>query len=198
MGDQDHELVRQAARGDRAAQSMLWREHRSFVAVVLLGQKAPGVELEDLLQDVAVTFVRAIHRLADPASLRAWLRVVAINAARSAARRSTSPVRRTASLDGEPVDPSPDRQQNEQEVRRRLDLALAAVERLQPLYREPLLLKSVHGLSQKEIAALLGVPVTAIESRLARARRMVRAALARAGDECSRVAMRMQDGRDYT
>jgi RNA polymerase sigma-70 factor (ECF subfamily) len=52
--------------------------------------------------------------------------------------------------------------------------AMAAANRLPEEYREPLLLRCVRGMSYKQIADLMGVPVTTIETRLARARRMVR------------------------
>ena len=49
-----------------------------------------------------------------------------------------------------------------------------AAQRLQPDYREPLLLRCVRGMSYRQIADILDLPVTTIETRLARARRMIR------------------------
>ena len=40
--------------------------------------------------------------------------------------------------------------------------------------REPLLLRCVRGLSYQQISTILELPVTTIETRLARARRMLR------------------------
>ena len=51
---------------------------------------------------------------------------------------------------------------------------LELVQTLEPEYREPLILRAVRGLSYKHIAEVLGVPVTTIETRLVRARRMLR------------------------
>jgi len=51
---------------------------------------------------------------------------------------------------------------------------LALLERLPPLYAEPLLLQATQGLSQRQIAELLDVPETTVETRLARGRRMLR------------------------
>ena len=61
--------------------------------------------------------------------------------------------------------------------RERLERTLEVIESFPPSYREPLLLKSVHGWTQRRIASTLGIPVTAVESRLARARRMLRTEL---------------------
>ena len=48
-------------------------------------------------------------------------------------------------------------------------------------YSEPLLLRAVRGLSQREIAETLQLPETTVETRLARARRMLRDELDREG-----------------
>ena len=57
-----------------------------------------------------------------------------------------------------------------EEGRRLLELA----HRLHPDYREPLLLKCVRGMRYKQIADVLGLPVTTVETRITRARRMLR------------------------
>src|SRR5205085_1176651 len=57
-----------------------------WVAAILLAHKPRDLELDDLLQDVAMTFVRTISTLRDGAVLRPWLRTVAINAARATGR----------------------------------------------------------------------------------------------------------------
>jgi len=51
---------------------------------------------------------------------------------------------------------------------------------LPPEYREPLLLRCVRALTYQQISEILDLPVTTIETRLARARRMLRAEI---GDE---------------
>jgi RNA polymerase sigma-70 factor (ECF subfamily) len=54
---------------------------------------------------------------------------------------------------------------------------LAAIEALPALYREPFVLRHVSGLSYKEIAEVMAMPVDSIETRLVRARRLLREAL---------------------
>jgi len=185
----DHNLVDRAVAGDRTALSELWRQHRSWLATVLLGNLPAGIDLEDLMQDVAVRVVGEIHRLKRPAALRAWLRVVALNAARSAARRQAVGRGRARSLEAdapELADPSHDVRGRNGEVRQHLQRVMRVLAGFHPDYREPLLLKSVHGWTQKRIAATLGLPETAVESRLARARRMLRQELADRNPEADR------------
>jgi RNA polymerase sigma-70 factor (ECF subfamily) len=52
-----------------------------------------------------------------------------------------------------------------------------ALDRLPPEYREVIVLREIEGLSYKEIAAIVGVPVGTVMSRLARARRRLAGAL---------------------
>src|ERR1044071_9877896 len=87
-GSQSHGSVAAAIRGDADAVRDLWIENRRWVAAVLLAHKPRETDLEDLLQDVAMTFVRTIGRLRDEAMLRPWLRTVAINAARASGRNT--------------------------------------------------------------------------------------------------------------
>jgi RNA polymerase sigma-70 factor (ECF subfamily) len=176
-------LVAAAIRGDADAVRALWQEHRRWVAAVILAHKPRETELEDLLQDVAMTFVRTISRLRDEAMLRPWLRTVAVNAARAAGRDTRRKRERmgwklggTDEAESGPAAPvdrgrEPDEATLRREDARRL-MALAT--RLPEGYREPLLLKCIKGLSYREIGEMLGLPETTIETRIARGRKMLR------------------------
>lgn len=175
----------QAMTGDAEALSLLWREHRRWVAAILLAHLPGGVDLEDLLQDVAVAFLSQLPKLRDPTAFRPWLRAVAANTARTAGRRRAVQNRvlephGLGELD--PVDPRPARQRQHDDAQERLDTALAVLQRLPADYQEPMWLRAVQGLSQQQIADTLGLPVTTIETRLARGRRMLRQALHGAGE----------------
>jgi RNA polymerase sigma-70 factor (ECF subfamily) len=160
---------------------MIWETNRRWLAAAILAHKPRSADLEDLLQDVAVKIVRRIGEVRDPATLRPWMRAIAINAARTAGRTRTRRMRLVRPVDADPdtatardAGPTPaaaaEGSMHAEEARR----AMAAANRLPEEYREPLLLRCVRGMSYKQIADLMGVPVTTIETRLARARRMVR------------------------
>ena len=53
---------------------------------------------------------------------------------------------------------------------------LRRLARLPEAYREPLLLRAVKGLRSKQIAELLEIPPATVDTRIARARRMLRQA----------------------
>ncbi len=173
----DNEIVRKAQEGDAPALAFLWRRHRRWLAAVLLAHAPRESDLEDLLQDVAVALIEKVAELRDPARLRPWLRTVAVNVARLAGRKSVRRRRIMRSVregDLERAYASYEPNQAPEQTYRDLKRALRAVETLPPEYQEPLFLRSVRGLSQKEIADLLSLPVTTVETRLARARRMLR------------------------
>lgn len=180
-------LFERAARGDRAAIDEVWRANRRWIAAVLAAHAPRGVDVEDLLQEVAATLVAKHSHIRDAASLRGWLRVVAVNAARMAAR-SKSIERRSlrAAADGA----AQTRAEHEPVARMSAAAAvdtMALVARIPPIYAEPLLLQSTQGLTQRQLATLLDVPETTIETRLARARRMLRQLAAEAERAAERI-----------
>ncbi|UCD75525.1 MAG: sigma-70 family RNA polymerase sigma factor [Phycisphaerales bacterium] len=179
----DQRLIERARLGDRAAQQALWRRHRRWVAAIILAHRPRAVEVEDLMQDVAVRLISRIESLRDPDAFRPWLRQIVINVCRGAAR-SLKPALRLVGSDRdadstessgaltptsreEPVGQVADRREA---ARRLLKLALT----LPSEYREPLLLRCLRSMTYRQISEVLDLPITTIETRLARARRMLR------------------------
>lgn len=173
-------LVSRAVDGDQDAVRRLWARHRRWVAAILLAHMPREAELDDLLQDVATLVVSKINSLrgGEPA-LRPWLRAIALSVAKTKGRRTK--VRRAGWLklvgwaghwagDGEQQRDDAATTPLVEEGRRLMNLARD----LPDGYREPLLLKCVQGMSYKEIGEAMGLPDTTIETRIARARRMLR------------------------
>lgn len=159
-----------AIAGDREALRAVWEAERRWLAAVLLAYKPNDVDLDDLLQEVAMALVKNIGQLRDPGRLRPWLRVTAINAARAMARsgRVRSAVQRTKAQEQFKAVVEPESADDEAER------VLSLAGRIPDAYREPLLLRAVRGLQPQQIADILELPKTTIETRLARARTMVR------------------------
>jgi RNA polymerase sigma-70 factor (ECF subfamily) len=175
----DHDRVARAMAGDRVAMDALWRGHRSLAAAVLMAHLPRNADLQDLLQDVAMKMVSQIHSLKCPAAFRPWLRTVARNVAVSAGRGRRVRSCQTALPEVELADPRYAEDKAQEPVRERLDRLLEIVGSLHVDYREPLLMRCVQGLSQAAIAAALDLPVTTVETRLARARRLLRGEMTR-------------------
>jgi RNA polymerase sigma-70 factor (ECF subfamily) len=153
-----------------------WHRHRRWVAAILLAYKPRWVELDDLLQDVALTVVRHLPTLRDEGAVKPWLRTVAINAARAAGRSGKRKAHATggeddvlARIEGDGVEPVA-RASLHEEGKRLYQIA----SQLGDGYREPLLLKAVHGMSYREVGEVMGLPESTVETRIARARKQLR------------------------
>ncbi len=143
-----------------------------------------GHDAEDLVQEALLRAFRAFpgFRGADG---RAWLLAIVRNACYTWLRRNRQQEVTTEfdeevhTLDGDVLNP-------ERLVLREGDNARVrqALEELPAEFREALVLREIEGLSYKEIATVIDVPVGTVMSRLARARgRLQRGLAARPGEE---------------
>jgi RNA polymerase sigma-70 factor (ECF subfamily) len=182
LGHEEADLIRRACRGDRSASEALWSANRRWVAAIVLAHRPKHIDVEDLMQDVAIKFVGKVGTLRDEAAFRPWLRQIAVNACRGAARRAHPAlglVGGESPLPGEIAAPPDQHARGARDVGTR-DMAERLYAQLMTLpseYREPLLMRCLHEMSYQQIGAILDLPVTTIETRLARARRMLRSEL---------------------
>lgn len=162
-----------AAAFDQAELRQIWREHRRWIAAIILANKPKEADLDDLLQTVAMQVVRKADEIRDRSAIKPWLRTVAINTARAAGRKVTRRrqhlrmIRDTAAA---MAAPDPDEAERQERGRKLMELARG----LPDGYREPLMLRCVQGMSYRQIAEVTGLPETTIETRIARGRRMLR------------------------
>lgn len=165
-------MVAAAMAGDHRALEALWLENRRWIAAVILAYKPRSEDLDDLLQEVAMTLIAKVQTLREHGNLRAWLRTVAINVARAAGRAERA--RPTLRLvDGEADQlaiPDADQTGLDDHSQRVLQLA----RQLPELYREPLLLKALHGMRTRQIAEILDIEEATVDTRISRARQMLR------------------------
>ncbi len=144
-------------------------------------------EAEDLLQDTLLRAMRAYPKLRDENSVKGWLFAIATNGWRDLcrARGRTVP---TVSLDmSDPdddfslfatlaiEDPFPYSDELHLDFLRlfRDDDVQKVFARINPVFRAPLILTTIHGFSCKEAAAILDVPLGTILSRLHRGRKQL-------------------------
>jgi RNA polymerase sigma-70 factor (ECF subfamily) len=133
-------------------------------------------EAEDVVQDACVRAVRFFSSLRD-GDARAWLLTIVRNAwySRVSRRGATTEGGLDSSADQRPDDAlDPEERLLQQHTVARVR---AAIEQLPVDYREALVLREMEGLSYKEIAAVLHVPIGTVMSRLARARERLLAVL---------------------
>lgn len=191
------ELIEQARSGDRGAQQEVWHDHRRWVAAIILAHRPRRVEVDDLMQEVALKLVSKFSTLREASAFKPWLRQITINICRGAARNLKPTLHfATGERDGDtPMEmgrvamPEADEAFSTRgvDLREAAQRLLAQAMSLPPDYREPLLLRCVRSMSYQQISDVLELPVTTIETRLARARRMLREEV---GDEILTDGMR--------
>jgi RNA polymerase sigma factor (sigma-70 family) len=174
----DAELLRRylTRRDEAAFESLVWR-HGAMVLAVCRRLVRHEQDAEDAFQAVFLTFARAAGAITQRESVGGWLYRVACRVARKArarsARHAAQPLGDVARTDGDPADEA---------ARHELGPVLdEEVGRLPVKYRVPLVLCYLQGRTNEQAARELGWPRGTVATRLARARRLLRARLTRRG-----------------
>lgn len=164
----DAELLSRTASGDGAAFGDLMRRHedRLFgLALRMLGDRADAL---DATQDAFVAAFRQAGSFRGEAAVGTWLYRIGINATKDFARKK----RRWQTQDD--VDALADERSSEraldERVTTRMDLQ-EALAKLPDDYREAVVLHDLGGIPYEEIAAITGVMIGTVKSRISRGRR---------------------------
>lgn len=168
-------LVTEAQSGSRNAAEKLVREHDGWVRGVIYGVTGRPELVDDIAQQVWAQVWERLPSLKAPERLRSWLYAVARNAAidygQAQRRRSSAGLEGVAEgLSDERIS-APPRVASSSELQ---SLMMRAVEALPALYREPFVLRHLEDWSYQEIGSMLGLPLETVETRLVRARRLLR------------------------
>ncbi len=172
----DGELAALTIAGGQQAFAEIMRRHREPIYRLVRGHIGDPEEALDLVQECFVSAYKRLDSYDRARPFRAWLSRIAINKCRDWARRRA--VRRlllgSASVDeaGAVPDPAP-RLDEAAADRQELDLLWQAIARLPRNLREPLILRTVEGLSQAETALVLRISEKAVETRVYRARKLL-------------------------
>jgi RNA polymerase sigma-70 factor (ECF subfamily) len=165
------------------------RAHQDRVYAFCLRMLSDREEALDMAQEVFISAYRNLDGFREEAKLSTWLFKIAanrcLNRIRQRASRAAREVRfpETETRDGDATTfqphayegDRPDRIAENRELGKILTEALA---RLDPDFRWILLLSDVEGFTNEEIAAMAGIPLGTVKSRLHRARMAVRKILA--------------------
>jgi RNA polymerase sigma-70 factor, ECF subfamily len=154
------------------------------LAVRLLNDPA---EAADVVQEVFLKVFRNISSFRGQSTLKTWIYRITVNEAHNARRWFFRHKRREVELDT-----GPEESRNWKEIipdrnRSPFDIALegeqhslleAALDRINPIFREAVVLRDVTDLSYEEIAEILGVSLGTVKSRILRGRDALREELA--------------------
>jgi len=187
VNPEDRRLIAKVLAGQTASYAELVQRYqgRLFGAVVRILDNAE--DAADVVQDTFVSAYQSLGSFKGDAEFFTWLYRIAFNTAISAKRKRKP----TVSLDGQrdqangqvgggldPVDRGRDQFPGANLERTDDEKMLAdAIRRLSEEHRAVLVLKDLEGFRYDEIAAMIGVPVGTVRSRLNRARLELRSIL---------------------
>jgi RNA polymerase sigma factor (sigma-70 family) len=169
------ELLARLSRGERDAVDQLYARYaRPLYGYVLDLVREPGLA-EEVVQDTFVAAWRGASGFEGRSRLASWLFGIARRQARDRTRSRRPRPEPEDELQGI-ADPAGGPEARAVESATRAEL-MAALDALPEHHREPLVLSFAYELSNGEIAAVLGIPVGTVKSRLHSARRALRAML---------------------
>lgn len=176
----DQSLIEAAQRGERSALDLFVRRNDRWVRSVIYTTCGSTPHADDIAQQIWMRVWEQIGTLVDVARWRGWLYTLARNAAIDAGQKAGRTRKRQASFDGngEHVAAQGEepalrivREENERRI-------LNAIKGLPAIYREPFMLRHLEDWSYAQIGEALNLPVDTVETRLVRARRLLRESLA--------------------
>jgi RNA polymerase sigma-70 factor (ECF subfamily) len=170
----------EGAESREARYARLLRKHGPALRRAAAGYEVDPARREDLFQDICLAVWQALPRFRGDASERTFLFRIAHN--RGLTHRARRPPSPTADLTEaeELADPGATPEAAARDGQRRARLR-EAVRRL-PLEPQQVLTMTLEGLTPREIAGVLGITENNVAVRLSRARRLLRDALAEAGE----------------
>lgn len=175
----DVRLVKAAREGDQNAFTSLVRKHQQPAYLLALKLMRDPEDAHEVVQESLFKAYLHLDQFQGDAKFSTWLGRITLNEALMCIRRR--PAGEEVSLDDElspsaavPVrsrlhdkEPDPERAFRHAEFRR---IVRGAVSRLAPNYRQVFVLRHLEECSTRETAEILGLTVTAVKTRLRRAR----------------------------
>ena len=173
----DEMLVEQSRNGSQEAFAELVRRYEGAVYSLCYRTVGDAGEAEDLAQEAFLRLYRSRDKFRSGARLRPWLHKIAVNVCLDALRKRKDPA---LSLDdmreGQSVPPIPSGEPLPEEVCLTREARMAVQQALLQLpgeYRVALVLRYQEELSYQEVADALGVPLSTVETRIFRAKKML-------------------------
>jgi RNA polymerase sigma-70 factor (ECF subfamily) len=178
IDDIDLSLIEAARRGEKSAWDAFVGRHDRWVRAVVSSTLGRPSQVEDVRQLVWTRVWQQIGTLADSLRWRAWLYRLARNAAidqgKAATRRRRAFPEMADGFEAPSYEPTPAEEAIDAERHQRV---MSAIQGLPAIYREPFILRHLEDWNYARIAETLDLPVDTVETRLVRARRLLREAL---------------------
>jgi RNA polymerase sigma-70 factor (ECF subfamily) len=184
---EDARLIESLRAGSEHAYEELLTRFQQPVYTLALRLLNDSSEASDVVQEVFLKVFRNIGSVRGQSSLKTWIYRITVNEAHNTRRWFFRHRRREVELDNDPEEMRnwkeiiPDRNRSpfdvafdgEQHV-----MIEAALARINPIFREAVVLRDITDQSYEEIAEILGVSLGTVKSRILRGREALREELA--------------------
>jgi RNA polymerase sigma-70 factor (ECF subfamily) len=184
---EDLRLVEALREGsDFAYEELITRFQQPVYALALRLLDDPS-EACDVVQEVFLKVFRNIGNFRGQSSLKTWIYRITVNEAHNARRWFFRHRRREVELENSPEETRswkeiiPDRSRSPFDIavdHEQHSLIEAALEKINPIFREAVVLRDIADLAYEEIAEVLGVSLGTVKSRILRGREALRDELA--------------------
>lgn len=172
----DGELVQAAQAGDVTSLGALLERHRADMQATAFSILGYSPEAQDAVQDAMLTTLQRLGQLRDPEAIGSWLRAIVRNACRMRLRRPRAELVDDLANLAIQSDPTSPEELIERHALR--DWVWQSVQELsEPLQLVVLLRYFSSVTSYDQIAALCGLPIGTVRSRLSQARQKLGVAL---------------------
>ena len=169
----ERELVQRAQNGDQAAFVELIRMHKDTVFNLCLRMTSNYHDAEDAYSVAVASAYKYLQSFRGGSSFKTWFTKIALNATKKQGQKIQKRAEHIQ-LDSEA---GANAQAAGSDLGTRVavvDQVQAALQQLNPAFREVLVLREISGYTYEEIASKQRIPVATVKSRLNRARRQMK------------------------
>lgn len=174
--------INAALKGDQQGYAALYEQYAAGIYRLCYGLVLNREDAEDVVQETFVYAFKNLQRYdANKATFKTWLYTIAVSRSRNTYRRKRFQLVDFSQLMQQL--PSPNAETPEAAMARResQDAIERAIASLSPILREAVVLRYGHGLTYREMAAIIGCPQKTAESRVRLAHNKLKTALQSVG-----------------
>ena len=167
------EIIERAKKGDLFAFEQIVNEFEKPLWNYLVRLSGSRDDAEDLIQDTFVKVYKHIKTIDSTKNIKSWIYTIATNTAYDYLRKKKREAQ--VELDEEHETNSDNSSYYSVTVEENMESkdVAAAIERLDALYKGPILLYYKDGFSYEEIAEMLSIPINTLKTRLSRAKKQL-------------------------
>jgi RNA polymerase sigma-70 factor (ECF subfamily) len=174
---EERELVRRSQEGDKSAFALLVQRYKTKVHGLAYSFTRDAVLADDLAQDIFLKAWFGLARFKGRSQFGTWIYRISVNHIKDHLRKKTAsrevPLEKVANqVRAAQADPPAENGAEDKE--QRIDLVRRCLAGLPEKYRVILTLRDIQGLSYEELSRALDLSAGTVDSRLFRARRLLR------------------------